>query len=141
MRVALLAARTIAAPRSELMMLGPVLPITFQRMIHSAATEGDHLAERARSWHTPAVGPNQRLLRKMKRNALIFDLDGTLVDSVPDLEAALNETLREVGGPALARAAVRGMVGDGPAPLVAPALAATRLPPPTPAPPPSPPPP
>ena len=64
----------------------------------------------------------------MKRNALIFDLDGTLVDSVPDLEAALNETLREVGGPALARAAVRGMVGDGTAALVARALAASGLP-------------
>src|SRR5258708_13694042 len=122
MRVALLAARTIAAPRSELMMLGPVLPITFQRMIHSAATEGDHLAERARSWHTPAVGPNQRLLRKMKRNALVFDLDGTLVDSIPDLEAALNETLREVGAPALPRAAVSPMVAGATTPLAARAL-------------------
>src|SRR5260370_11750686 len=42
MRVPLPAARTIAATRSELMMLGPVLPITFQRMIHSAATASDH---------------------------------------------------------------------------------------------------
>src|SRR5260221_1632809 len=128
MRVPLPAARTIAATRSELIMLGPVLPITFQRMIHSAATAGDHLAERARNWHTPAVGPNQRLLRKMKRNALVFDLDGTLVDSIPDLEAALNETLREVGAPALPRAAVRFMVGDGTTALVARALAASGLP-------------
>jgi phosphoglycolate phosphatase-like HAD superfamily hydrolase len=28
---------------------------------------------------------------------LVFDLDGTLVDSVPDLRAALNEMLRERG--------------------------------------------
>ncbi len=64
----------------------------------------------------------------MKRNALVFDLDGTLVDSVPDLEAALNETLREVGAPALPRAAVRFMVGDGTTALVARALAASGLP-------------
>jgi len=29
----------------------------------------------------------------MKRTALVFDLDGTLVDSMPDLRAALNEVL------------------------------------------------
>jgi phosphoglycolate phosphatase-like HAD superfamily hydrolase len=28
---------------------------------------------------------------------LVFDLDGTLVDSVPDLRAALNQVLRERG--------------------------------------------
>lgn len=64
----------------------------------------------------------------MKRNALVFDLDGTLVDSIPDLEAALNETLREVGAPALPRAAVRFMVGDGTTALVSRALAASGLP-------------
>jgi phosphoglycolate phosphatase len=64
----------------------------------------------------------------MKRNALVFDLDGTLVDSIPDLEATLNETLREVGAPALSRAAVRFMVGDGTTALVARALAANGLP-------------
>jgi phosphoglycolate phosphatase len=64
----------------------------------------------------------------MKRNAVVFDLDGTLVDSIPDLEAALNETLREAGAPALSRAAVRGMVGDGTTALVSRALAASGLP-------------
>jgi phosphoglycolate phosphatase len=64
----------------------------------------------------------------MKRNALVFDLDGTLVDSIPDLEVALNETLREVGAPGLPRAAVRGMVGDGTTALVARALTASGLP-------------
>jgi len=29
--------------------------------------------------------------------AVLFDLDGTLVDSVPDLGAALNQMLRERG--------------------------------------------
>lgn len=64
----------------------------------------------------------------MKRNALVFDLDGTLIDSVPDLQAALNEMLREIGKPPLPRAAVRGMIGDGTAALVARGLAASNVP-------------
>ena len=44
---------------------------------------------------------------------LVFDLDGTLVDSVPDLTNALNEVLREHGHPPLSRAEVTPMVGDG----------------------------
>ena len=32
-----------------------------------------------------------------KRFLLIFDLDGTLIDSAPDLRAAVNEMLRERG--------------------------------------------
>lgn len=64
----------------------------------------------------------------MKRHALIFDLDGTLVDSLPDLQATLATVLREFGAPALSRAAVRGMIGDGTTALVARALAARGLP-------------
>lgn len=64
----------------------------------------------------------------MKRNALIFDLDGTLVDSLPDLAATLATTLREIGVPALSRDTVRGMIGDGTPALVARALAARGLP-------------
>ena len=60
----------------------------------------------------------------MKRDALVFDFDGTLVDSVPDLQAAVNALLRELGRAPLSAAAVRGMVGDGTAMLVARALAA-----------------
>jgi phosphoglycolate phosphatase len=44
---------------------------------------------------------------------LVFDLDGTLVDSVPDLTNALNVVLRESGYAALSRAEVAPMVGDG----------------------------
>jgi len=65
----------------------------------------------------------------MKRNALVFDLDGTLVDSLADITAALAATLQEIGAPALSSAAVRGMIGDGTAALVARALAASSLPP------------
>ena len=33
----------------------------------------------------------------MQQTALVFDLDGTLVDSLPDLCTALNEMLRGLG--------------------------------------------
>lgn len=56
---------------------------------------------------------------------LLFDLDGTLVDSVPDLRAALNELLRERGRPPLSPVDVRHMVGDGAPALVARALSAS----------------
>ncbi len=63
----------------------------------------------------------------MKRTALVFDLDGTLVDSAADLQAALNETLHEIGAPPLPLAAVRGMIGDGAAALVQRGLAARGI--------------
>jgi phosphoglycolate phosphatase len=56
---------------------------------------------------------------------LVFDLDGTLVDSVPDLTNSLNEVLREHGhAGTLSRADVKPMVGDGVPTLVARAFAA-----------------
>ena len=45
--------------------------------------------------------------------ALFFDLDGTLVDSVPDLTAAVNVMLRQLGLPARDEAQVRAWVGNG----------------------------
>jgi phosphoglycolate phosphatase len=63
----------------------------------------------------------------MARFLLVFDLDGTLVDTVPDLAAALNEMLRERARAPLSTAQVRRMVGDGVAALVARALAARDL--------------
>ncbi len=44
---------------------------------------------------------------------LLFDLDGTLVDSVADLTGALNRLGAELGNPPLSVDAVRNMVGDG----------------------------
>jgi phosphoglycolate phosphatase len=64
----------------------------------------------------------------MKRNVLVFDLDGTLVDSAPDLAAALNAALGEIGGRTLSVATVRAMIGDGTPMLVARGLAAAGLP-------------
>ena len=59
------------------------------------------------------------------RPGLLFDLDGTLVDSLPDLAAALNRLLREEARAPLPAERVIGMVGDGLATLVERALAAT----------------
>ena len=61
----------------------------------------------------------------MKRTALLFDLDGTLVDSLPDLHSALNEMLRSMGGRELAAGEVLQMIGDGSRALVTRALAET----------------
>jgi phosphoglycolate phosphatase len=61
----------------------------------------------------------------MERVLLVFDLDGTLVDSVPDLRAALNKMLRERGCPPVSPSEVKRMVGDGAPALVARALAAS----------------
>jgi phosphoglycolate phosphatase len=48
----------------------------------------------------------------------IFDLDGTVVDSLPDIAAALNRTLQSAGREPLPLAEVRSYVGDGAARLV-----------------------
>jgi phosphoglycolate phosphatase len=45
--------------------------------------------------------------------AVVFDLDGTLVDSAPDLCALVNEMLAELDRPGLDLAEVRPMIGDG----------------------------
>jgi phosphoglycolate phosphatase len=61
----------------------------------------------------------------MKRTALIFDLDGTLVDSAADLRMALNVTLRELHRREMTLEEARHMIGDGTRALVERALAAT----------------
>ena len=46
-------------------------------------------------------------------NAIIFDLDGTLIDSAPDSPAAVARTLADEGQPPLGHVAVRGFIGNG----------------------------
>jgi phosphoglycolate phosphatase len=58
------------------------------------------------------------------QRCLVFDLDGTLVDSVPDLTAALNRLMGATGLAGFTAAEVTAMVGDGAAALVDRALAA-----------------
>ena len=55
---------------------------------------------------------------------LLLDLDGTLVDTVPDLAAALNRLMRSRSLPGFTRPEVAAMVGDGVAVLTARAFAA-----------------
>lgn len=45
--------------------------------------------------------------------SLIFDLDGTLVDSCADIAASLNYTLEQVHYPPLSKETVQKIVGDG----------------------------
>ena len=55
--------------------------------------------------------------------AVLFDLDGTLVDSLDDLTDAVNHMLAGFGRPALSRAGVQQLVGKGARNLVQRALA------------------
>jgi len=55
---------------------------------------------------------------------LLLDLDGTLVDTVPDLAAAVNRLMRSRGLPVFTQPQVAAMVGDGVAVLTARAFAA-----------------
>jgi phosphoglycolate phosphatase len=57
--------------------------------------------------------------------AVVFDLDGTLVDSAADLAAAVNAVLAERGRPRLDLRQVRSFIGDGAHRLIERALAAT----------------
>ncbi len=49
----------------------------------------------------------------VRHNAVIFDLDGTLVDSAPDLAAALNRLRLEEGYAEMPLAAVKAHFGEG----------------------------
>lgn len=48
-----------------------------------------------------------------KFQLLIFDLDGTLIDSVADLTAGVNHTLLQLGLPALPVERIKSFIGDG----------------------------
>ena len=58
---------------------------------------------------------------------VVFDLDGTLVDSAPDLTGALNALLAEQGLAPLALESVRNMVGEGAVRMIERGLAAAGL--------------
>ena len=61
--------------------------------------------------HSPAIA------------AVAFDLDGTLVDSAPDISHALNSALKQEGLRRFDLATVRAWIGDGPDLLIGRALA------------------
>ena len=56
---------------------------------------------------------------------VVFDLDGTLIDSAPDLRVAANTVLREAGRGPLDLATIRRFVGDGVRRLIERAFAAS----------------
>jgi phosphoglycolate phosphatase len=62
-----------------------------------------------------------------KRHTLVFDLDGTLVDSAADIAAAANAMLAELGAPALDLPQIKRMIGDGTPKLMERVLAASGL--------------
>jgi phosphoglycolate phosphatase len=65
------------------------------------------------------------MTRSSYPRAIIFDLDGTLVDSAEDLRAALNRLLGELGLRAVETNEIKGMIGDGVLKMVERALVAT----------------
>lgn len=58
--------------------------------------------------------------------ALLFDLDGTLADTLEDIRASANHVRAAAGLPAMDRATTRRMIGDGARNLVARAVADNR---------------
>jgi phosphoglycolate phosphatase len=60
--------------------------------------------------------------RKAVIRGLIFDLDGTLVDSLPGIAAAVNHSLEDLGLSTHNEEAVKGFIGDGVEALVKRAL-------------------
>jgi phosphoglycolate phosphatase len=58
--------------------------------------------------------------------AIIFDLDGTLVDSAEDLRAAINRLLGDLGLRPVEANEIKGMIGDGVLKLVERALVAAN---------------
>jgi phosphoglycolate phosphatase len=54
----------------------------------------------------------------MHIKAILFDLDGTLIDSAPDIAAAINELLEREKLPSQEVRSVRGMIGNGVGKLV-----------------------
>lgn len=61
-------------------------------------------------------------------DAVVCDLDGTLIESAPELAAALNEVLAAHGRPGVTIDAVKTMIGDGIAKLVERGFIATGAP-------------
>jgi phosphoglycolate phosphatase len=69
------------------------------------------------------VTPLLRLFDGHLPKLVMFDLDGTLLDSVPDLAAAVDSMLLQLGRPAAGATRVRNWVGNGARVLVRRALA------------------
>ena len=60
------------------------------------------------------------------KEVILFDLDGTLIDSAPDLADAVNATMERLGRKTYDESTVRGWVGNGATVLVKRALSGSR---------------
>ncbi len=73
----------------------------------------------------PAPAVIRPAMTALRFKTIVFDLDGTLADTAPDLTAALNHALGEMGRPPVPAEDVRHMVGHGAKALLRKGLAAT----------------
>jgi phosphoglycolate phosphatase len=71
------------------------------------------------------VGRKGGVMADFPFDVVVFDLDGTLADTAPDLTAALNHALGQLGRPPVPAEDVRHMVGHGARALLNKGLAAT----------------
>lgn len=69
------------------------------------------------------------MVRDTGTRAVLFDLDGTLVDSAPDIHAGVTALLAEEGVALLPFATVRGFIGGGVPVLMTRVIGATGMPP------------
>lgn len=60
-----------------------------------------------------AAGKERTLITMLKDHAIIFDLDGTLLDTLDDLTASVNAAMAACGLPPHSRDEVRNFVGNG----------------------------
>ena len=64
-------------------------------------------------------------MQKLPFDVVVFDLDGTLADTAPDIASSLNHVLGKLGRPTLPAEIIRSMVGHGTRALLRRGLAAT----------------
>lgn len=97
----------------------------FQFQCHSGVPCFNHCC---RDLNQADVNPKPEIMKgsAMDYQAVIFDLDGTLLDTLPDLAGAANRTLASQGYPTHPVEAYRWFVGDGSAMLIERAMPADQ---------------
>src|SRR5256885_13581485 len=78
-----------------------------------STTETYSVREGQRSWRRAYYNSTMKKTNDLRVKALVFDLDGTLIDSKMDLVNSVNATLREMKHRALPMELVASYVGSG----------------------------
>src|SRR5260221_5085836 len=78
-----------------------------------STTETYSVREGRWSWRRAYYNSTKKKINELKVKALVFDLDGPLIDSKMDLVNSVNATLREMKREALPMDLVAGYVGSG----------------------------